>query len=168
MLDGKEINDTAKRFLINWKATKDARRKQKRQFQLEHASSNTISTVPTLPALQGSSHSSLPITGYKIDSTNPMVRLSSGVDPPHPSYFARNHKTVTALIQSRAPHSTLLRQRVHHSEVAAPQSRLVKIGILLPPTPLLGFIFALFNGGMASCFFSSVKIGCGYQLSWMP
>lgn len=124
MLDGKEINDTAKRFLVNWKANKDARRKQKRQFQLEHTSSNTLSTIPTLPALKGSSHSSLPLTGYKVDSANPMVRLSSGMEAPPPSYFARNHKTMTALMQSRAPNSTLLRQRVHHSELAS-QSRFV-------------------------------------------
>ncbi|KAK3706343.1 hypothetical protein QZH41_018676, partial [Actinostola sp. cb2023] len=75
MLDGKEINETAKRFLINWKATKDARRKQKKQFQLEHPSSyNSLSTVPTLPALQGSTHSTMPGSGYFVDrSINPMI-----------------------------------------------------------------------------------------------
>ncbi|CAH3194786.1 unnamed protein product, partial [Porites evermanni] len=31
MLDGKEINETAKRFLMNWKASRDARRRQRRQ-----------------------------------------------------------------------------------------------------------------------------------------
>ncbi|EDO47417.1 predicted protein, partial [Nematostella vectensis] len=31
MLDGKEINATAKRFLMNWKANKDARKRQRKQ-----------------------------------------------------------------------------------------------------------------------------------------
>ncbi|KXJ18282.1 Protein phosphatase 1 regulatory subunit 42 [Exaiptasia diaphana] len=120
MLDGKEINDTAKRFLINWKATKDARRKQKKQLQFEHPSSNSLSTVPTLPALKGSSHSTFPGSGYLTDGVNSMVRLSAAVEPSPTGYFG-NPKTMTALVQARAPHSTLLRQRVHHSNIS--QSR---------------------------------------------
>lgn len=122
MLDGKEINDTAKRFLINWKATKDARRKQKKQFQLEHHSSNSLSNIPNLPALKGSSHSTIPVSGYMVDGSNPMVRLSGGMEASQPGYFARNQKTLTALVQARAPNSTLLRQRIHHSELVS-QSR---------------------------------------------
>jgi len=123
MLDGKEINETAKRFLINWKATKDARRKQKKQFQLEHPSSyNSLSTVPTLPALQGSTHSTMPGSGYFVDrSINPMVRLAGHIEPSQAGYFAKNHKALKALVQARAPNSTLLRQRVHHSDFS--QSR---------------------------------------------
>lgn len=119
MLDGKEINDTAKRFLLNWKANKDARRRQKKQFQLEPPSSNSLSTIPTLPALKGSSHSTLPSSGYLSDTANPMVRLAGSMESNTiAGYFGQNHKTMTALVQARAPHSTLLRQRVHY-----PQSR---------------------------------------------
>lgn len=121
MLDGKEINETAKKFLINWKANKDARRKQKKQLQLEQPSINSLSTVPTLPALPGSTHSTLPERSYFTDNANPMVRLAGPVEPNQAGYFGKNHKALTALVQARAPHSTLLRQRGHHSDVS--QSR---------------------------------------------
>ena len=115
MLDGKEINETAKRFLMNWKASRDARRrqqKQQRHLYLEGAGSSNVissgqlssglSSVPTLPAIQGPSGYSgvYPVlNGQEI--TNGMQGLA----------LRTNSKSFMAIMQARAPHSTLLNKK---------------------------------------------------------
>ena len=66
MLDGKEISATAKKFLINWKANREARKrqlvekeKQREQQAIKPESTDTNSTIyfqaipPMLPQLHG-------------------------------------------------------------------------------------------------------------------
>ena len=73
MLDGKEISSTAKKFLLNWKATREARKRQilekeKREKDLQRASQsepdmNTIyfQAVPSvLPQLSTALSGSFP------------------------------------------------------------------------------------------------------------
>lgn len=118
MLDGKEINDTARSFLMNWKANKDARRLQKRHYQLEAPSSNSLSTIPTLHTLQGSFHSNQPGSGYLVEAgVSPLIRLAGHVEPSQATTFNRNTKTI-AMVQARAPNSTLLRQRGQASDIS--------------------------------------------------
>ena len=105
MLDGKEINETAKRFLMNWKASRDARRRQRRQLNFLEGgtstnfisgSSNALTSIPSLPPLPGSQNPGL----------NPVIYegVGQGVLP-------RGTKPLAAIVQARAPNSTLLNRK---------------------------------------------------------
>lgn len=108
MLDGKEINETSKRFLINWKASKDAaRRKQKRQQELyleDVTSANSLTTVPMLPAIQGPPYAGM---GYMVNSgMNPVLR---GAEAPEMAVtIPRGAQQLAAVMQRRVPNSTML------------------------------------------------------------
>lgn len=116
MLDGKEINDTAKRFLMNWKASRDARRRQRKQLHFLEGgtssnfisgSSNALSSIPSLPPIQG-----MPDGGYMINpGMNPL--LYDGVVPggPHSVALPRGTRPLAAIMQARAPNSTLLNRK---------------------------------------------------------
>ena len=118
MLDGKEINETAKRFLMNWKASRDARRRQKKQLHfleggtssnIISGSSNALSSVPSLPPIQGPPNLE---AGYMINpGMNPV--LYDGVVPggPHSLVLPRGTKPLAAIMQARAPNSTLLNRK---------------------------------------------------------
>ena len=105
MLDGKEINETAKRFLMNWKASRDARRRQRRQLNFLEGgtstnfisgSSNALTSIPSLPPLPGSQNPGL----------NPVIYegVGQGVLP-------KGTKPLAAIVQARAPNSTLLNRK---------------------------------------------------------
>ena len=105
MLDGKEINETAKRFLMNWKASRDARRRQRRQLNFLEGgtstnfisgSSNALTSIPSLPPLPGSQNPGL----------NPVIYegVGHGVLP-------KGTKPLAAIVQARAPNSTLLNRK---------------------------------------------------------
>jgi protein phosphatase 1 regulatory subunit 42 len=51
MLDGKEINETSRQFLINWQASKDARHQQ-RERRRRQASMQTVDSHDTIEDLQ--------------------------------------------------------------------------------------------------------------------
>lgn len=116
MLDGKEINETAKRFLMNWKASRDARRRQRKQMHFLEGgtssdfiagSSNALSSIPSLPPIQGPSDG-----GYVINpGMNPLIY--DGVVPggPHSVALPRGTKPLAAIMQARAPNSTLLNRK---------------------------------------------------------
>ncbi|XP_031559465.1 protein phosphatase 1 regulatory subunit 42-like [Actinia tenebrosa] len=134
MLDGKEINETARSFLMNWKANKDARRLHKRQYHLEAPSSNSLSTIPTLATLQGSFHSNQPGSGYLVEAgVSPLIRLAGPVEPSQATTFSRNTKTLAAMVQARAPNSTLLKQRGQAPDIS--MSRFPNI--FAPPRPMV-------------------------------
>lgn len=118
MLDGKEINETAKRFLMNWKASRDARRRQRKQLHFLEGgtssnfisgSSNALSSIPSLPPIQGPPN---PEGGYMI---NPGMNsfVYDGVLPagPHSVALPRGTKPLAAIVQARAPNSTLLNRK---------------------------------------------------------
>ena len=105
MLDGKEINETAKRFLMKWEASRDARRRQRRQLNFLEGgtstnfisgSSNALTSIPSLPPLPGSQNPGL----------NPVIYegVGQGVLP-------RGTKPLAAIVQARAPNSTLLNRK---------------------------------------------------------
>ena len=115
MLDGKEINETAKRFLMNWKASRDARRRQRKQLHFLEggissdfvsSSSNALSSIPSLPPIQGP-----PDGGYVINpGMNPLIY--DGVPGgPHSVALPRSTKPLAAIMQARAPNSTLLNRK---------------------------------------------------------
>lgn len=121
MLDGKEINETAKQFLMNWKANREARRrqqKQQHQLYLEGAGSTNavssgqlssgFSSVPTLPAIQGPpSHS-----GYALNAgINPVFDGQELTASMQGLTLHKNSKGFMAVMQARAPHSTLLTKK---------------------------------------------------------
>ena len=113
MLDGKEINETAKRFLMNWKANRDARRQQRKQLHFLEggtasdfisSSSNALSSIPLLP----------PITdgGYVINpGMNPLIYDGNAPGGPHSVALPRGTKPLAAIMQARAPNSTLLNRK---------------------------------------------------------
>ena len=127
MLDGKEINETAKRFLMNWKASKDARRRQRKQryfleggtsSDLISCSSNALSSVPSLPPIQGPPNADV---GYVINpGMNPLIY--DGVVPGghHSVALPRVTKPLAAIMQARAPNSTLFNRKPADD---VPQSR---------------------------------------------
>ena len=104
MLDGKEINETAKRFLLNWKASRDARRRQRRQFHfleggtssnLVSESSKAFSSIPSLPLIQG--------------LVNPGNDNVTGI--PHSDALPRGTRPLAAIMQARVPNSTLVNMK---------------------------------------------------------
>ena len=109
MLDGKEINETAKRFLMNWKASRDARRRQRKQLHFLEggtssdfisSSSNALSSIPSLPPVADG--------GYMINpGMNPLI-VPGG---PHSVALPRGTKPLAAIMQARAPNSTLLNRK---------------------------------------------------------
>lgn len=111
MLDSKEINETSKRFLINWKASKDAaRRKQKRQQQLyleDATSTNSPTSVPVLPAIQAPPYAGM---GYMVNTgMNPLLR---GADAPELAItIPRGAQHFATVMQGRVPNSTLLNRK---------------------------------------------------------
>lgn len=126
MLDGKEINETAKRFLMNWKASRDARRRQRRQLNFLEGgtstnfisgSSNALTSIPSLPPLPGSQNPGL----------NPVIYegVGQGVLP-------RGTKPLAAIVQARAPNSTLLNRKPVED---ISQSRFPNI--FAPPRPII-------------------------------
>lgn len=109
MLDGKEINETAKRFLMNWKASRDARRRQRKQMHFLEGgtssdfisgSSNALSSIPSLPPIQGPP-----------DGMNPLMFDSVLPGGPHSMALPRGTKSLAAIMQARAPNSTLLNRK---------------------------------------------------------
>lgn len=116
MLDGKEINDTAKRFLMNWKASRDARRRQRKQLHFLEGgtssnfisgSSNALSSIPSLPPIQG-----MPDGGYLINpGMNPLLYDGAVPGGPHSVALPRGAKPLAAIMQARAPNSTLLNRK---------------------------------------------------------
>ena len=111
MLDGKEINETAKRFLMNWKASRDARRRQRRQLNFLEGgtsanfisgSSNALTSIPSLP----------PLPGPQNPRFNPVIYegVGQGV-PAHSVTLPRGTKPLAAIVQARAPNSTLLNRK---------------------------------------------------------
>ncbi|XP_029190871.2 protein phosphatase 1 regulatory subunit 42-like [Acropora muricata] len=103
-LDGKEINETAKRFLLNWKASRDARRQQRRQFHfleggtssnLVSESSKAFSSIPSLPLIQG--------------LVNPSYDNVIGI--PHSDALPRGTRPLAAIMQTRVPNSTLVNMK---------------------------------------------------------
>lgn len=111
MLDGKEINETAKRFLMNWKASRDARRRQRRQLNFLEGgtstnfisgSSNALTSIPSLP----------PLAGPQNPGLNPAIYegVGHGV-PAHSVALPRGTKPLAAIVQARAPNSTLLNRK---------------------------------------------------------
>ena len=111
MLDGKEINETAKRFLMNWKASRDARRRQRRQLNFLEGgtstnfisgSSNALTSIPSLP----------PLPGPQNPGFNPVIYegVGQGV-PAHSVTLPRGTKPLAAIVQARAPNSTLLNRK---------------------------------------------------------
>ena len=114
MLDGKEINETAKRFLMNWKASRDARRRQRKQLHFLEGgtssnfisgSSNALSSIPSLPPIQGPPN---PDGGYTMNHL-----MYEGVSPGglHSVVLPRGAKPLAAIVQARAPNSTLLNRK---------------------------------------------------------
>ena len=118
MLDGKEINETAKRFLMNWKASRDARRRQRKQIHyLEggtssnyiSGSSNILSSIPSLPPIQGPPN---PDGGYIINpGMNPVLLDGAVSGGPHSVVLPRGTKPLAAIMQARVPNSTLLNKK---------------------------------------------------------
>ena len=118
MLDGREINATAKQFLMNWKASRDARRRQRKQLHFleggtssdfASSSSNALSSIPSLPPIQGPSNTDV---GYTINpGMNPLIY--DGVVPggPHSVALSRGTKPLAAIMQARVPNSTLLNRK---------------------------------------------------------
>lgn len=105
MLDGKEINETAKRFLLNWKASRDARRRQRRQFHfleggtssnLVSESSKAFSSIPSLPLIQG-------LVNPSSDSN------VTGI--PQSDALPRGTRPLAAIMQARVPNSTLVNMK---------------------------------------------------------
>lgn len=134
MLDGKEINETAKRFLMNWKANRDARRQQRKQLHFLEggtasdfisSSSNALSSIPLLP----------PITdgGYVINpGMNPLIYDGNAPGGPHSVALPRGTKPLAAIMQARAPNSTLLNRKPADD---MSQSRFPNI--FAPPRPII-------------------------------
>lgn len=116
MLDGKEINETAKRFLMNWKASRDARRRQRKQLHFLEggtsnfisSSSNALSSIPSLPPIQGPPNAD---GGYMINpGVNPLL-YDGVVTGPQSLALPRGTKPFAAIMQARAPNSTLLNRK---------------------------------------------------------
>lgn len=113
MLDGKEINETAKRFLLNWKASRDARRRQRKQLHFLEggtssdfisSSSNALSSIPSLPPIADG--------GYTINpGMNPLIYDGIAPGGPHSVALPRGTKPLAAIMQARAPNSTLLNRK---------------------------------------------------------
>lgn len=139
MLDAKEINETAKRFLMNWKASRDARRRQRKQLHFLEggtssdfisSSSNTLSSIPSLPPIHGP-----PITdgGYMINpGMNPLIYDGGVPGGPHSVALPRGTKPLAAIMQARAPNSTLLNRKPADD---MSQSRFPNI--FAPPRPII-------------------------------
>lgn len=109
MLDGKEINETAKRFLMNWKASRDARRRQRRRFHMLEGgtsnfisgSSNALSSVPSLPPIQAPQNS--------VENAALYDGIITGI--PHSDALPRSTRPLAAIMQARVPNSTLLNRK---------------------------------------------------------
>ncbi|PFX27342.1 protein phosphatase 1 regulatory subunit 42-like [Stylophora pistillata] len=138
MLDGKEINETAKRFLMNWKASRDARRRQRKQLHfleggasnLTSDSSNVLSNIPSLPPILG-----LPSAdeGYMINpGVNPFLYEGVVAGGPQSLALPRGTKPFAAIMQARAPNSTLLNRKPVED---VSQSRFPNI--FAPPRPII-------------------------------
>lgn len=135
MLDGKEINETAKRFLMNWKASRDARRRQRQQLHFLEGgtssnfisgSSNALSSIPSLPPIQGPPN---PDGGYTMNHL-----MYEGVSPGglHSVVLPRGAKPLAAIVQARAPNSTLLNRKPVED---VSQARFPNI--FAPPRPII-------------------------------
>lgn len=119
MLDGKEINETAKRFLINWKASRDARRRQRKQLHFLEGgtsstvnfisgSSNVLSSIPSLPPIQAPPDSD----GRHIFHPGMNALLYDGTVSGNSHVgLPRGSKPLAAIMQARAPNSTLLNRK---------------------------------------------------------
>ena len=117
MLDGKEINETAKRFLMNWKASRDARRRQRKQLHFLEGgsssnfisgSSNALSSIPSLPPIQAPPNSD----GRHVfhSGMNPLLYDGTISGDSHVG-LPRGTKSLAAIMQARAPNSTLLNRK---------------------------------------------------------
>jgi len=103
---------------MNWKASKDARRRQRRQLHfleggtssdLISRSSNALSGVPSLPPIQGPPNADV---GYVINpGINPLI--NDGVVPggSHSVALPRATKPLAAIMQTRAPNSSLFNRK---------------------------------------------------------
>ena len=87
MLDGKEINETSRQFLINWQASKEARHQQ-RERRRRHVESLTMQTIDSQDTIEGLQ---LPPTAFSgkvlMASSNPsqfraMISTSGDGDGP--------------------------------------------------------------------------------------
>lgn len=96
---------------MNWKASRDARRRQRRQLNFLEGgtstnfisgSSNALTSIPSLPLLPGSQNPGL----------NPVIYegVGQGV-PAHSVTLPRGTKPLAAIVQARAPNSTLLNRK---------------------------------------------------------
>lgn len=140
MLDGKEINETAKRFLINWRASRDARRRQRKQLHFLEGgtssnvnfisgSSNALSSIPSLPPIQAppdSDRRHIFHPGMNALLYDGTVSGNSHVGLP------RGTKPLAAIMQARAPNSTLLNRKPAED---VSQSRFPNI--FAPPRPII-------------------------------
>lgn len=96
---------------MNWKASRDARRRQRRQLNFLEGgtssnfisgSSNALSGKPSLPPLPGPPNPGL----------NPLIYEGFGQGVPSYSVaLPRGTKPLAAIVQARAPHSTLLNRK---------------------------------------------------------
>jgi len=116
MLDGKEVSATAKKFLMNWKANRDARRRLHKQQQLQIESGNT--KINGMEAITHPLYTTSSSSGYVVNpGMNPEFHHGiPGPNPLQPLPFPR--KQLSVVLQARAPHSTLLRTRGNAEERA--------------------------------------------------